>query len=246
MSELNEKIKYYNEKFDKIGYFDALRLVLEENSNKSVFTSSLGLEDQALTDILAKLKLPVRIVTLDTGRLFLETYNLWEKTERRYGVKIEAFFPDYISVQKMVLEKGVNLFYESIENRKLCCDIRKMEPLNRAIKGEKIWITGLRADQSTTRVNMNFAELDNNHNIIKINPLINWSLEETWNYIKEQNVPYNPLHDENYPSIGCAPCTRAIMEGEDIRAGRWWWESPDTKECGLHIKDGVLISKKEK
>jgi phosphoadenosine phosphosulfate reductase len=246
MKDLRDAVKYWNSKYKPENAIELLLEITKEYQEKSVFTSSMGLEDQVITDILAKSHTKCRIITLDTGRLFNETYNLIEKSERKYKIKIEIYFPNHNSVEKMVSEKGVNLFYESVENRKECCHIRKIEPLQRALQNSKVWITGLRSDQSETRVNTHFAEFDEKFQVLKINPLLDWSLDDTWKYIKENNVPYNPLHDEGYPSIGCAPCTRSIMPGENIRAGRWWWESPETKECGLHIKDGVLVSSKEK
>jgi phosphoadenosine phosphosulfate reductase len=198
------------------------------------FASSLGLEDQIITHAIATSSLSCRIFTLDTGRLFPETYELIDRTNARYKINIEVFFPQYESIEKMVNEKGVNLFYESIENRKLCCAVRKTQPLNRALKGLNAWITGLRRDQSITRKEIRIVEWDEMHNLYKINPLINWSEEEVKEFIKQNKIPYNTLHDKGFPSIGCQPCTRAIKAGEDIRAGRWWWENPDQKECGLH------------
>ncbi|HNH08001.1 MAG TPA: phosphoadenylyl-sulfate reductase [Leptospiraceae bacterium] len=167
------------------------------------------------------------------------------ETERRYNIKIEVYFPDAEKTEDMVREKGINLFYASVENRKLCCAVRKLEPLERALNGARLWITGLRREQSVTRTQMNFAEWDEKYQTVKINPLIDWTWEKTLAYIKENKVPYNPLHDQNFPSIGCAPCTRAVLEGENIRAGRWWWENPETKECGLHISDGQIIRNKK-
>jgi phosphoadenosine phosphosulfate reductase len=198
-----------------------------------VFSTSLGQEDQVITYFIAKQKLPVRIFTLDTGRLFQETYDLLDRTIARYKVPVKIFFPEAARVEAMVNEKGPNSFYESVENRKECCFIRKVEPLNRALKDASIWITGLRAEQSDNRHNLPYAEWDETHQLIKINPLLDWTLEQLLAFIKEQNIPYNSLHDKGFPSIGCAPCTRAIEPGEDIRAGRWWWEA-SKKECGLH------------
>lgn len=213
-----------------------LEILLKEFGKEVWFSTSLGLEDQVLLDLLVKTNLPFTVFTLDTGRLFYETYNLLEKTEKRYNLKIQVYFPNSEAVQKMVNEKGVNLFYESIENRKECCKVRKLEPLSRALKNAKVWMTGLRREQSVTRTEMQFAEWDSSHNVLKVNPIIDWTLDEIRLYVKQNNVPYNPLHDQNFPSIGCAPCTREVLPGEDIRAGRWWWENPTTKECGLHTK----------
>jgi phosphoadenosine phosphosulfate reductase len=213
---------------------DILNAAVEEFEGNIAFASSMGAEDQVITHMLAKLFVPVRIFTLDTGRLFYETYELIEKTEARYGLKIEILFPDTLQVEKMVKEKGINLFYQSIENRKLCCGVRKIEPLRRALAGLDAWITGLRREQSPTRTNMFPVEWDEGNGLVKVNPLLNWTEDQVWNYIRENKIPYNILHDKGFPSIGCQPCTRATEPGEDIRNGRWWWENPETKECGLH------------
>ena len=191
-------------------------------------------KDQVLTEMVSKIDKNCRIFTLDTGRLFPETYNLINDTNKKYNLAIEVFFPDNQKVEKMVKEKGINLFYESIENRKECCAVRKLEPLKRAFNGLDVWICGLRKDQSVTRFYSKMVEWDEVNNLIKINPLINWTEQQVWNYIEKNNIPYNPLHKKGFPSIGCQPCTRAIEKGEDVRAGRWWWELPDQKECGLH------------
>lgn len=198
-----------------------------------VFSTSLGLEDQVLTDILSKHSINIHIFTLDTGRLFPETYDLLDKTIAYYKQPIKVLFPDAALVEAYTQEKGINAFYESIENRKACCAIRKMIPLERALKGAKVWVTGLRADQSDNRKNMPLIAWDEEKQVFKFNPLINWSTEALNNYLKENQVPINPLHKKGFPSIGCAPCTRAIAPDEDPRAGRWWWESSH-KECGLH------------
>jgi phosphoadenosine phosphosulfate reductase len=198
-----------------------------------VFSSSLGQEDQVITDIIARNKIPIRIFTLDTGRLFNETYELIDRTRARYKIAIEVFFPQANAVEKMVTEKGFTSFYESVENRKECCHIRKVEPLNRALQGVKIWITGLRSEQSANRQQMALLDWADDKQLYKFNPLINWTFEEMMDYIRQYNVPYNPLHDKGFVSIGCLPCTRAIEPGEEARAGRWWWEQSQ-KECGLH------------
>ena len=174
-------------------------------------------------------------MTLDTGRLPQETYNIMDATRERYGAAIDVFFPQAEAVQAMVAEHGLNLFYQSVDFRKLCCGVRKMEPLRRALSGLDAWITGLRRDQSVTRTDVHKVEWDTGNNLIKINPLVDWTHDDVWAYIRANNVPYNALHDRGYPSIGCAPCTRAIQPGEPERAGRWWWEHPETKECGLHV-----------
>ena len=202
--------------------------------NKLAFATSLGLEDQLLTYFISEASKEVRIFTLDTGRLFPETLDLLDKTNKRFGINIKVYFPDAEQVENMVNSKGINLFYESIENRKMCCNIRKIVPMKRALKGIEAWVTGLRADQSVTRQDLPMVSWDDNFGIVKINPLRNWTEEEVWEAIKGNNIPYNPLHDKGFPSIGCLPCTRAIEPGEDIRSGRWWWELPENKECGLH------------
>jgi phosphoadenosine phosphosulfate reductase len=177
-----------------------------------------------------------RLFTLDTGRLNQETYDCMDAIRERYGVQVEVFFPDAEGVEQMVRENGLNLFYNSVELRKLCCGVRKVEPLNRALKDLDAWMTGLRREQAVTRADVRKIELDKDHgNIVKINPLVDWSYDDVWDYIRKNNVPYNRLHKQGYPSIGCAPCTRAVKTGEDLRAGRWWWENPDSKECGLHV-----------
>ena len=209
---------------------------------KIKFASSLGLEDQVITDMIAQVAPTVGIFTLDTGRLFPETYDLVHKIEDRYKIKIDIFFPHAEEVEKMVREHGVNLFRSSVENRKLCCRIRKIHPLKRALAGLDAWVCGLRKEQSQNRQHVKKIEWDEANNLVKINPLCNWDEEEVLNYIKTNNVPYNVLHDRNYLSIGCACCTRAVKAGENSRAGRWWWEQEDKKkECGLHIVDGKIV-----
>ena len=199
-----------------------------------VFSTSLGQEDQVITDLIAKNQVPVRIFTLDTGRLFYETYELIDRTRARYKKDIEVFFPRFEAVEELTTKKGFTSFYDSVDNRKECCYIRKVEPLNRALAGASVWITGLRAEQSANRHEMERLEYDESKKMFKFNPLIHWSYNEVLQYLKAYNVPYNPLHDKGFISIGCAPCTRAIEPGEDPRAGRWWWEE-SKKECGLHV-----------
>ena len=211
----------------------AVKLVADLFPGQVVFSSSLGQEDQVITDTIFKNNLPVKIFTIDTGRLFPETYDLLDRTIARYKQPIHVYFPAAADVEEFVLNKGINSFYESVENRKSCCHIRKVKPLERALKGAKIWITGLRAGQSGNREHMPMIEWMEDRQLYKFNPLINWSYDEVMEYINEFNVPYNRLHDKGFFSIGCAPCTRAIQPGEDARAGRWWWESSQ-KECGLH------------
>jgi len=223
-----------NARFQDASPQEVLKYFLNDYDGKIALASSLGAEDQVLTDIIVSVKKDARIFTLDTGRLFPETYNLIDDTNKRYDIKIEVFFPKSEKIQEMVNEHGINLFYESIESRKLCCNLRKLEPLKRAFSGLDVWICGLRKEQSVTRVNMKLVEWDEGNQMMKINPLINWTEEQLWDYVKANDVPYNPLHETGFPSIGCQPCTRAIKAGEDVRAGRWWWEHPDLKECGLH------------
>jgi phosphoadenosine phosphosulfate reductase len=213
---------------------DALAYVANLFPAKTKFSTSLGQEDQVLTDIIARNKIDINIFTLDTGRLFSEVYDTIEKTTARYKIPIDVYFPETTAVQKLVAERGVNLFYESVENRQLCCGVRKVEPLNRALRGTSVWITGLRASQTDLRKNIPVVEWLSDKEIYKINPLLHWSFDDVMNYINKFNVPYNSLHDKGFISIGCAPCTRAIEPGEDPRAGRWWWEASH-KECGLHL-----------
>jgi phosphoadenosine phosphosulfate reductase len=212
---------------------EALEEIVSLFPGKVVFSSSLGQEDQVITDAIFRNKLDIKIFTIDTGRLFNETYELLEKTRARYNKHIEVFFPDYRDVEAFVVSKGINSFYESVDNRKECCFIRKVKPLDRALKSATVWITGLRSEQSINRQDMKMIEWVEEKQLYKFNPLINWSYSDVLNYLDEFNVPYNTLHDKGFISIGCAPCTRAIEQGEDPRAGRWWWETSQ-KECGLH------------
>jgi phosphoadenosine phosphosulfate reductase len=199
-----------------------------------VFSTSFGIEDQVITHLLASAGASTTIFTLETGRLFPETYYVWNRTLERYNLPIKAYYPNTKAVENMVTKKGPSSFYDSVENRKECCFIRKIEPLKRAIQGYDIWITGIRAEQSPNREDMDFIEWDEGNQIIKIHPLFHWTLAEVEHFLKQYNIPYNPLHDKGFPSIGCQPCTRAIAAGEDFRAGRWWWEDKSKKECGLH------------
>lgn len=198
-----------------------------------VFSTSLGQEDQVIHYLVTTQQLPVSIFTLDTGRLFQETYDILDKTLARYKYPVRVYFPEKERVEALVTQKGPNSFYESVENRKECCFIRKVEPLNRALQGARVWITGLRAEQSENRQQLSFAEWDESRQLWKLNPLLDWTYDQMIAFIQEKNIPYNSLHDKGFTSIGCAPCTRAIAPGEDIRAGRWWWEASQ-KECGLH------------
>ncbi|MDD2780080.1 phosphoadenylyl-sulfate reductase [Sulfuricurvum sp.] len=209
---------------------------LQTYKGRIALASSYGAEDQVLTDMMAKIDPIAKIFSLDTGRLPEETYTLMDQTNRKYGINVEVFCPDKTALEELYKSQGINGFRESIENRKACCQVRKLEPLFRALGGLEVWITGLRRSQSPTRETMQLVEWDEANTLIKLNPLIEWSEQMVWDYINENKVPYNVLHDQGYPSIGCAPCTRAICEGEDLRAGRWWWESSEHKECGLHLK----------
>ena len=206
------------------------------NWSPASFANSLGAEDMVLTDLIVKKKLPIEIFSLDTGRLPLETYDLMAAVDKHYGLKLKVYFPRPDEVESYVRNHGINAFYESTTLRKACCYARKVEPLKRALAGKRAWITGMRAEQAATRGNLAIREFDEGNGLEKFNPLSDWSEKEIWTYIKQNNVPYNALHDKFYPSIGCAPCTRAISMGEDVRSGRWWWENADTKECGLHLK----------
>jgi len=235
---------------DKININDVLIKTIDEKSknvisliekniekyNSVTFANSLGAEDMVLVDLIQKHKLNVEIFSIDTGRLPSETYNLIQKVEDKYQFKIKLYFPNQEKVENYVNTNGINAFYNSLDLRKSCCAIRKVEPLNRALKNKKAWITGMRQEQSQTRLALKEEEFDEAHQSQKLNPLSSWSEVEIWAYIKIHDVPYNALHDQFYPSIGCAPCTRPISAGEDVRAGRWWWEDPQNKECGLHVK----------
>ncbi len=227
-------IKDLNARLKRLPASEVIRFFIENYKPRLGFSTSLGAEDQVITQMISKIDPGLYIFTLDTGRMFSETYDLLDLTRQRYKVNISVFFPDAHAVQEMVNQKGINLFYESIENRKLCCGVRKIEPLKRALKNIDFWISGLRREQSVTREELSLVEWDDLNKKIKVNPLIDWKSQDLWDYIHENNIPYNPLHDKGYPSIGCQSCTRAIEAGEDIRAGRWWWENPDMKECGLH------------
>ena len=214
---------------------EILQWTKNEYGQKAGLASSFGMEDMVLIDLLARLQGDITIFTLDTGRLHEETYEVMERARSKYGVTIKAYFPDKEKVEALQKNKGFFSFRESVKNRKECCSIRKVEPLNRALSNLDAWITGLRREQGVTRVDVQKVAADDDHNsIIKINPLADWSLSMVEEYIKANDVPVNALHKKNYPSIGCAPCTRSIETGEDIRSGRWWWESPEHKECGLH------------
>jgi phosphoadenosine phosphosulfate reductase len=213
---------------------EAIRIVYQSHPSETVFSTSFGIEDQVIIDLIAQHAVGVNIFTLDTGRLFPETYSLWSTTIEKYGLKINAFSPEADALNDFLSTHGPNSFYTSVEHRKTCCEIRKVRPLQKALAGNKIWITGIRAEQSPNRDAMKMLEWDETNQLIKFHPLMNWTYGQVKEYVAKNNVPYNPLHDRGFVSIGCAPCTRAIKEGEDFRAGRWWWEDNSKKECGLH------------
>ena len=220
---------------------ELLTWAFEKFDNRIALASSFQAEESVLIDMAYRIgKSDFRVFTLDTGRLNQETYECMDAIQERYGVRVEVFFPDAREVEAMVRQHGLNLFYKSTELRKMCCAVRKVNPLNRALKTLDAWMTGLRREQSVTRDSIQKIQVDHDHGgILKLNPLVDWSQEEVWNYIHKYSVPYNRLHDAGYPSIGCAPCTRAVAPGENLRAGRWWWESPEAKECGLHARSAA-------
>ena len=207
----------------------------------AVFASSLAAEDMVLTDLILKAKLPIAIFSLETGRLHAETLSMIERVKQTYDYDIALYRPQPEAVERYVRDHGLNAFYDSVEMRKECCRIRKVEPLGRALAGKQAWITGQRRAQSSTRAELAVQEDDPSHAMQKFNPLADWSEQDVWDYLRQNDVPYNALHDRGFPSIGCEPCTRAVQPGEDVRAGRWWWENPESKECGLHVVDGKLI-----
>lgn len=236
--KVKDKVDEYNLKLQHAAPGEVVDFFANEFSGRVVFASSLGLEDQVITHIIAESKAEIGIFTLDTGRMFQETYSLLDRTREKYGIPITVYFPDGKAVEEMVNIHGANLFYESVEKRKLCCRLRKTEPAKRALDGKSAWICGLRRSQSVTREGLKLVEWDAENGMLKVNPLIDWSLEQTWDFVRKHNIPYNPLHDRGFPSIGCMPCTRAVQAGDDPRSGRWWWENPDKKECGLHNHGG--------
>ncbi len=230
-----ERVTELNEKFRSSSPQEILRFTLDELGDDVALASSFGIEDMTLIDMICKISPKARIFTLDTGRLHAETYTVMEQTRVKYDIQIHSYFPDREKIEKLERTKGFYSFRESIENRKECCGIRKVEPLNRALADLRGWITGLRREQSVTRADVDIFQIDEGHRgILKVNPLAYWTEQQTWDYVRENKVPYNRLHDIGFPSIGCEPCTRAVSPGEDIRAGRWWWESAETRECGLH------------
>jgi phosphoadenosine phosphosulfate reductase len=220
---------------ERIAEVEALLIEAQTAHTPAVFTTSLGVEDMVLADLIARHAPQIAIATLDTGRLPAETYELLARAERHFKRRFEVFFPQTGAVEQYVRYNGINGFFESVTQRKSCCEVRKVEPLSRALAGKHAWITGVRRDQAATRAGLSEQAWDPDHGLTKFNPLIEWSLEEVWAYVRANGVPYNALHEQGYPSIGCAPCTRAVAPGEDSRAGRWWWESAEQKECGLHV-----------
>ena len=239
---MTQHINDLNKRLKGLSALEILTFFIKKYDGKLALGSSLGAEDQVLTDMIAAIDKSAKIFTLDTGRVFPETYETLQETNKKYGINIQVYFPDADKVEQMVNEKGVNLFYNSVENRKACCQVRKIEPLRRAMADVDVWVTGIRREQSITRILTEVVEYDPINEKIKINPLLEWTEEDIWDYIREHDVPYNKLHDRGFPSIGCQPCTRAIEEGEDVRAGRWWWEAPEQKECGLHKRANGQLS----
>ena len=231
-----ENIESLNEKFREADPVHLLKSLFHSDEDKIIFSSSMGAEDQVITDMLCSINSKVRIITLDTGRLFPETYAIIDETRKHYRIELEILFPDREEIEKMVKSKGINLFYESVENRRLCCYHRKIVPLKRVLTGMKAWITGIRKDQTLNRFNTRMLEWDETYQLVKINPLYRWTEKMVWDYIKKYQVPYNELHDKGFPSIGCQPCTRSVKPGDDPRSGRWWWEDQGHRECGLHIQ----------
>jgi phosphoadenosine phosphosulfate reductase len=221
---------------------NAIELLSKQFKGRIVFSTSFGLEDQVISHFIFSKQLPIEVFTLDTGRMFTETYSTWSRTTEQYKQPILAYNPDETELQQFVSAKGPNSFYESVDNRKRCCYIRKVEPLKRALRGKEIWITGLRAEQSPDRKNIPQVEWDETNNIIKIHPLLHWSWNEAYEFVQTNHIPYNTLHDKGFVSIGCAPCTRAIQPDEDFRAGRWWWEDSSKKECGLHVTPSAVAN----
>ncbi len=240
MSLLEDQLNRLSIELNGHSITESLQKLTELFSEKVTFSTSFGIEDQVITHYIFQNKLPIRVFTLDTGRLFPETYSTWSRTLEQYRQPIEVYYPNTIDIQAFATEKGPNSFYESVENRKSCCHIRKVEPLNRALQGQSIWITGIRAEQSLNRLDMSNLEWDGAHQLIKFHPIFDWTYEEVRQFVNKNGIPYNPLHDKGFVSIGCAPCTRAIREGEDFRAGRWWWEDATKKECGLHEVESAV------
>ncbi len=237
---MNNHVETIRSQTDRLPAEGLLEYFAEKFAGKVAFASSMSAEDQVVTGMLSKIQPRVEIFTLDTGRLPQETYDLIDATNEKYGIRIRVMFPESPDVEAMLKAEGPNGFYNSIESRRHCCYVRKVLPLRRALSGLDAWMTGLRREQSVTRDALERIEWDQSNGLIKVNPLNEWTSQQVWDYIRANDVPYSKLHDQGYPSIGCAPCTRAIGPGEDERSGRWWWEQPEHKECGLHLKDGKL------
>lgn len=231
-----EEIDSLNIKYADASAQELLQSFMSQYGAHLALSSSLSIEDQTLTDMMLRIDPQANIFTLDTGRLFPETYELIDRTNEHYKVKLKVYCPQTEALQQFVATEGINPFYESIEKRHACCEVRKLEPLRRAFRDLDVWVCGLRSAQSVTRSDMRLIEWDERHGLLKINPLIHWTEQQVWDYIRENRVPYNRLHDKGFPSIGCEPCTRAVRRIDDVRAGRWWWESPDHRECGLHSR----------
>ncbi|TKC06485.1 phosphoadenylyl-sulfate reductase [Pedobacter polaris] len=240
-----EELETLKQELAGLSIVDKLWFLTKKYQGRIVFSTSFGWEDQVITDIIFSNKIPIKVFTLETGRLFPETYYVWNRTLEIYKQTIHAYYPQAELLQDMVNTKGPNSFYESVENRKECCHIRKIEPLKRALYGNEIWVTGIRAEQSANREDMHDLEWDASNELIKFHPIFEWTLAEVKQYIKDNNIVYNTLHDKGFPSIGCAPCTRAVQPGEDFRAGRWWWEDQSKKECGLHNTAEEIVASKE-
>lgn len=233
LETLNELLVYSAES-DDIDPLASLKAFASEFAGEIIFSTSFSWEDQAISHMILSQQLPIKIFTLDTGRLFSETYYVWSRTNEMYNTRVEAFYPNHEAIEQFVTNNGPNAFYESVDNRKSCCYIRKVEPLKRALSGNTVWVTGLRAAHSNDRQQLPHVEFDEGNSLFKFHPILNWSTEKLKDYVHKNGIPYNTLHDKGFVSIGCAPCTRAIQDGEDFRAGRWWWEDRENKECGLH------------
>ncbi|MDR2042729.1 MAG: phosphoadenylyl-sulfate reductase [Tannerella sp.] len=235
LTERAEEAGRLNERFDGQPATEVLSRFLDTYCGRIALASSMGPEDQVLTDMILKIDRNARIFTIDTGRLFPETYSLIDRTNLHYDIRLDVYFPQHVPLEAYVKQHGVNGFYESVEWRKACCGVRKIEPLMRALSALDVWICGLRREQSVTRTGVQTVEWDAAHGLIKLNPLAHWSETDVWDYLRANGVPYNLLHRQGFPSVGCQPCTRAVQPGEDVRAGRWWWEKPEHRECGLHV-----------
>lgn len=239
-------INELNEYLQGVSPAEGLRYMSERFAGKTIFSTSFSWEDQAITHLIASNNLPITLFTLDTGRLFKETYSVWEATLQQYNIRIKTYIPDYHQLQDYVETNGPNAFYQSTDLRKSCCHIRKVEPLQRALAGNEVWITGLRAEHSPNRQNLPLVEWDEVNGVIKYQPILHWTTDELKQFISDNDIPYNSLHDKGFVSIGCMPCTRAVRPGEDFRAGRWWWEDASKKECGLHVHaapaEGTAVS----